>query len=322
MTNTRAVLLPLAALIAIGVCSIGTPSEAKRRESTAGVRMDDEAPEVTPPAAEEPATTPATPSEDAPPADASSAGAPSDDAVTTDPSAGSEPAEDAPTSANVSDTPSAEDARRDYADAMEALHRPDGAREAQRLLEPLLGAFAEDVAMQRDVRVNLSRALLDVEPPDVDRALDLSAQATAFDDSSSIAWNVRGRALLSAERLDEAETAFRRACELDGANLYARNNHGYVLLMRGEYERAASSLEEARATAARTGQMLPAYVLNNLGVALERSGRVDEARAVFEEAAAAGSERARANLESLSEPTGDDRVAAVDETTDETDDPE
>lgn len=169
----------------------------------------------------------------------------------------------------------------------------DGAR---RHLEPLLSAFADEPNMRQRVRVNLVRALLEGDPVDTTRILALTAEATSIDESSGEAWNVRGRAMLAVGHQVRAEDAFRRATQVDEDNIYALNNLGFALIRRGAFEEAVTPLERARSVAETKNEPAPPYVLNNLGIALEASDRVREAKAAYQAAATAGHAQASANL--------------------------
>jgi len=68
--------------------------------------------------------------------------------------------------------------------------------------------------------------------------------AVGADPSSAVAWNTLAVALDDLERLDEAETAYRRAAELDPRDWRALFNLGLLLRERGRYDEAASVQEQ------------------------------------------------------------------------------
>ncbi|MBD3336505.1 MAG: tetratricopeptide repeat protein, partial [Candidatus Eisenbacteria bacterium] len=108
------------------------------------------------------------------------------------------------------------------------------------------------------------------------------------DDESSAAWNVRGRALLALKRSEEALRAFQESVELDPENLHALNNLGYVWILHEDFQRARAYLDQAVVAAASQGAGVPAHVLNNLGVALERLGELGNAHEAYAQAMEAG----------------------------------
>ena len=88
------------------------------------------------------------------------------------------------------------------------------------------------------------------------------------------------RALLAADRNDEALAAFQRAARLAPKSPEARHGTGVTLLRLGRQDDAARELAEAARLAPHD-----AYVLFDLGGALQRLGRREEAFAVFATAA-------------------------------------
>jgi Flp pilus assembly protein TadD len=79
-------------------------------------------------------------------------------------------------------------------------------------------------------------------------------------------------ALLRQRRLDDAETAARRACELDPLDARACHNLGNVLYVQGRLADAAEVLRQAADLAPGS-----ALVHNDLGKVLLDAGRLDEA---------------------------------------------
>lgn len=180
---------------------------------------------------------------------------------------------------------------RAYAEALETLEGGD-TKEAVTKLESLLDEFT-GIADRAKVRANLARAYLKLSGKEyssehLPKARKWSEKALTMQPESSDVWNVRGRVLLASNRPAEAKQAFRRAIELDPKNVHAYNNLGYALILGSQYAEAVTPLLEAQAVAERKGITLPGYVYNNLGIALERSDHLAEAREAFQRAVDAG----------------------------------
>jgi Tfp pilus assembly protein PilF len=186
-----------------------------------------------------------------------------------------------------------------YAEALETLESGDP-KEAVSKLESLLDEFT-GIADRAKVRANLARAYLKLSGREyssehLPKARKWSEEALTMQPESSDVWNVRGRVLLASNRPAEAKQAFRRAIELDSENVHAYNNLGYALILGSEYTEAVTPLLEAQAVAERKGMELPGYVYNNLGIALERSDHLAEAREAFQKAVNAGHPTAGGSL--------------------------
>lgn len=97
-----------------------------------------------------------------------------------------------------------------------------------------------------------------------------------------------GNALLKQRRLREAADTFARAVELDSQNADAMNNLASTYLEMGR------NLDEAAKLCERAATLRPprrAYYLDTLGSILLKQGKPDEARATFEQALAATTDR-------------------------------
>lgn len=114
------------------------------------------------------------------------------------------------------------------------------------------------------------------------QALRLSEEAVKARPTSAAAWGVRGYALSTAGRKDEAVEAYAKAASLDPRDAFVRVNRGAVLIELGRPAEALPVLDEAVAIDPRN-----ARALNHRGVALERLGRLEEARAAYRAAIAA-----------------------------------
>lgn len=121
--------------------------------------------------------------------------------------------------------------------------------------------------------VNYARTLLALDRAAEAELRVVDAIQIAPDDAD--AWNVLGRARLALGRSD-AETALRRACELDPQNPYAQNNLGLVFLYRQAWDDAVQRFQSAIAL-----EPGVAYFHNNLGQAFERLGRLDFAASAY-----------------------------------------
>ncbi|RME01872.1 MAG: tetratricopeptide repeat protein [Deltaproteobacteria bacterium] len=140
-------------------------------------------------------------------------------------------------------------------------------------------------------RINLARALLDRQAPR--EALEAVDAAIAIEESSSSAWNVKGRALAMLGDTEGAIEAYRNAIAYDETNGYAWNNLGYLYIGEERFEEARDCLEQAVAQGLKTP-----YLFNNLGIARERTGDREGARVAYVKAIDLDPqhERAAANL--------------------------
>lgn len=128
--------------------------------------------------------------------------------------------------------------------------------------------------------VNLSRVLLEQEQPG--EALGHIRRAVALDSASGDAYRVLGRVHATLGNVDDALVAYRTALTLDADDVWSMNNMGLVLIHAGRYEQALGPL--ARAVQI-DEQGIPQF-RNNLGIALERTGRYVKAEALYREALA------------------------------------
>ncbi len=117
------------------------------------------------------------------------------------------------------------------------------------------------------------------------------------------AWSQLGVVYADASKLDEAETALRKAAKLQPSNADVQNNLGFVLLSARKFEPAIDAFRAALKTDPASKR-----TRNNLGFALVRIERYDEALEAFR---AANSEPdARYNFGVACESAGD-RAAAL-----------
>jgi Flp pilus assembly protein TadD len=104
-------------------------------------------------------------------------------------------------------------------------------------------------------------------------------EAIGRDDENPEAHHIVGLAQLSMGELKGAIQSFERTVQLEPGHGWALNNLGFCYLRANENEKAAKVLGEA-------AEKLPhvAFVQNNLGVALERVGRTEEAKSAYQKA--------------------------------------
>jgi tetratricopeptide (TPR) repeat protein len=122
--------------------------------------------------------------------------------------------------------------------------------------------------------VNLSRVLIDLKR--TDDALMKLTSAADIDPNSTEVYRLLGRTYQSQRRIDEAVAAYRQAIELDGFDAWSMNNLALIFLETERPEEALPLL--ARAVELRKD--VPAFH-NNLGMALEHTGRFKAAAAAY-----------------------------------------
>jgi Tfp pilus assembly protein PilF len=146
----------------------------------------------------------------------------------------------------------------------------DGHRDVQRLIEDAgLGEFEVGKALFGLITAGFAH-----------RAGRSQAAAPAADDAKVEEHRNLGLAFYRTGMLDEASREFRRVAELQPTDGSAHFYLGLVALKQARWEEAA----EVLAQAAERGGERPA-VLHNLAYAYERTGRLDEAEAMYGEAA-------------------------------------
>lgn len=158
----------------------------------------------------------------------------------------------------------------------------DAIAELERSLELGPGAAKTWIAL---ARCELDRGETTAARAAVDAALEL-------DLDSADAWHLLGRVELDEGALEHAEAAFAKALDRDPEHAWAANNLGYVRILQERFAEALGPLQVAVAG----GKAEPVF-LNNLGTALERTGRSELAALAFAHAAVLGHEPAGASLE-------------------------
>lgn len=190
--------------------------------------------------------------------------------------------------------------------AAEAEARPDGAWTHYILaLSQWKSADAGDAAdsMRRSIEidatqvkafVNLSR--IENDRDEFDAALTAADEALVLEPENAEASFVRARSLYNLGDKETALAALETSLTHDAENGYAHNLSGLIWIERGEGSLAANAMEQA-------AQRIPdvTFVQNNLGMALELSGRLDEAAVAYARALelAPNHERAAMNLARL-----------------------
>jgi Flp pilus assembly protein TadD len=98
---------------------------------------------------------------------------------------------------------------------------------------------------------------------------------------SVVARNLLALSLAQQGKLPQAVDEFRIALQMDPANAGLHGNLAFILLQQNDFEGVRQHYE-----AYLTGQVGNAFVLTNLGIALQALGRVDEAKDRFRQALA------------------------------------
>ena len=155
---------------------------------------------------------------------------------------------------------------------------------------------AFDAALAIDpnhVKSLMNLARVRIEQKHSDEAIALLTRADSLQPGTGEVHRLLGRAYHVQGMTDEAVDAYRRAIDLDGQDAWAMNNLGLILLEQQQAEEALPLL--TKAVALRTDT--PAFH-NNLGMALEHTGRFKAAASAYKDAltADAAYERARQNL--------------------------
>ena len=104
------------------------------------------------------------------------------------------------------------------------------------------------------------------------------------------AWSAFGNALASQNNWTGAAEALAEAHELNPAELAVRSNFIAALVQAGRQREAQLDFDEAESAFRRAYKLEPAdaSVVYHLGIALERTNRLDQLKSLLEEAAAAG----------------------------------
>lgn len=154
-------------------------------------------------------------------------------------------------------------------------------------------------------RVNLARVLIDAGRPA--EAREQAAAAEEMDPASSVAKRVLARAMAEGGDWSAAVDKYEDALWIDGEDVWALNNLGYLLVLRGRYDDAVGPLALAVQL-----DSTNATFQNNLGSALEGAGFPVAALAAFRSAVAIDPDsRAAASLARLAERVQPDATREV-----------
>lgn len=137
--------------------------------------------------------------------------------------------------------------------------------------------------------LNLSRVHLDQGRPK--DARDRVTAALALDSTSGEAYRLMGRVRAALNQPNEAIAAYRVALSHDPVDVWSMNNMGLLMIQQGRHEDALGPL----ARAAQLDGTVAAFQ-NNLGIALEHTGRFAMAAQAYEAAVAADASYTKAKL--------------------------
>ena len=182
--------------------------------------------------------------------------------------------------------------------AVDATHIGDSDPELsaeQRLLVPLLNGTRDVAQLVEEsglVEFEVGKALFGLITAGFAHRVGTSAaSAPRVNDSRVDEHRNLGVAFYKAAMLDEALREFRRVADLRPADASAPFFLGLIALRQARWEDAVAALRQA---IEKGGQRAPA--LHNLGLALERLGRLDEADTAYGDAAGRAREDARVML--------------------------
>ncbi len=104
-------------------------------------------------------------------------------------------------------------------------------------------------------------------------------------------YNTRGLLAMAGEKHEEAIDYFLQAVEINPENYYVLNNLGLALIRTGEFQEAKEYLEKAVEQ-----DPQEAFIYNNLGIAYENLNQLEDARDSYERAVELNHPQAEANL--------------------------
>ena len=161
-------------------------------------------------------------------------------------------------------------------------------RTARRSNKPELAAQAFLLAAKIDPEVaapwlQLTRLALNGKNNDL--AEKRIRHALAVDPKLAEAHNLFGRVWLNRSHWHKAVNCFEKAVTLSPDNRYYWNNLGYAYLLKKDFSQAVIALEAAvEEGEGENSPMIPAYIRNNLGLAYEGAGRLQDAIVEFKKA--------------------------------------
>jgi tetratricopeptide (TPR) repeat protein len=155
-------------------------------------------------------------------------------------------------------------------------------------------AFDAALAIEPNhVKSLMNLARVRIEQKRSDEAIALLTRASSIQPGTGEVHRLLGRAYHAQGKADEAAEAYRHAIDLDGQDAWAMNNLALILLEQQQAEEALPLL----AKAVELRKQTPAF-FNNLGMALEHTGRFRAAATAYKDALTADAAygRARQNL--------------------------
>lgn len=130
----------------------------------------------------------------------------------------------------------------------------------------------------------LQLARLSLARGDNDAAELRIQHALSVDPRLSEAHNLLGRVWLNRSHWHKAVDCFEKAVTLSPGNRFYWNNLGYAYLLKKDFQKAVVALEAAVGGGGEDASDVPAYILNNLGLAYEGAGRLQDAIVEFKRA--------------------------------------
>ena len=161
-------------------------------------------------------------------------------------------------------------------------------RTARRSNKPELATQAFLLAAKIDPEVaapwlQLTRLALDGKKNDLAEKRVL--HALSVDPKLAEAHDLLGRVWLNRSHWHKAVNCFEKAVTLSPDNRYYWNNLGYAYLLKKDFSQAVIALEAAiEEEEDETSPAIPAYIRNNLGLAYEGAGRLQDAIVEFKRA--------------------------------------
>jgi Tfp pilus assembly protein PilF len=175
-------------------------------------------------------------------------------------------------------------------------------RTARRSNKPELATQAFLLAAKIDPDVAapwLQLARLALGGKDNDLAEKRIRHALSVDPKLAEAHNLLGRVWLNRSHWHKAVNSFEKAVTLSPDNRFYWNNLGYAYLLKKDFSQAVIALEAAVDVQEGEVASIPAYIRNNLGLAYEGAGRLQDAIVEFKKALVTkpGYVNAKINLE-------------------------
>jgi Tfp pilus assembly protein PilF len=158
---------------------------------------------------------------------------------------------------------------------------------ARRSQKPELATQAFLLAAKIDPEVAapwLQLARLALGAKDNDRAEENVRHALTVDPKLAEAHSLLGRVWLNRSHWHKAVNCFEKAVTLSPDNRYYWNNLGYAYLLKKDFSQAVIALEAAVEEQEDEVASIPAYMRNNLGLAYEGAGRLQDAIVEFKKA--------------------------------------